>query len=63
MKVGDLVRIRHDEHLWLGHGVVLQLRGSEKQYYYAKVRWFDQWDELDFEWEVISALEVISEAG
>jgi len=61
MKVGDLVRIRHDENLWLGHGIVLELRGDE-QPYYAKVRWFDQWDEQEFEWEVISALEVISES-
>ena len=61
MKVGDLVRIRHDEHLWLGHGIILELRGGEKAHY-AKVRWFDQWDEQEFEWEVVSALEVISES-
>ena len=61
MKVGDLVRIRYDEQLWLGHGIILELRGDDKKYFYAKVRWFDQWDEQEFEWEVISALEVISE--
>jgi|TARA_B100000085_G_C18536501_1_gene510230 hypothetical protein len=58
MKVGDLVRIRHDTTHWLGHGVVLEIRAAGKQ---AKIRWFDAWDEDQIEWEQASALEVISE--
>ena len=60
MKVGDLIRIRHDDDYWLGHGIVLETAASGKQ---AKVRWFDVWDRTDdgIEWEQTSALEVISE--
>ena len=62
MKVGDLVRIRHDDNYWLGHGIVLAVRCSSKQ---AMIRWFDDWneDEVEVEWEQTSALEIISEGG
>ena len=62
MKVGDLIRIRHDDDYWLGYGVVLETAASGKQ---ARVRWFDGWDRTDdgIEWEQTTALEVISEAG
>jgi len=60
MKVGDLIRIRHDDDYWLGYGVVLETAAAGKQ---AKVRWFDVWDRTDdgIEWEQTSALEIISE--
>ena len=61
MKVGDLVGLGPDEHLWLGHGIILELRG-ERRRIMQKLDGFDQWDEQEFEWEVISALEVISES-
>ncbi len=62
MKVGDLIRIRHDDSYWLGHGIVLAVRCSGRQ---AKIRWFDDWneDEVEVEWEQTSALEIISEGG
>ena len=61
MKVGDLIRIKHDETYWLGHGIVLQIRAAGKQ---AKVKWFDVWERTDdgIEWEQTSALEIISES-
>ncbi len=59
MKVGDLVKIRGDDWHWLGHGVVLAVRCSSKQ---AMIRWFDDWDEDEIEWEQTSALEIISES-
>ena len=59
MKVGDLVRFKGDDWHWLGHGVVLDLRTSGR---YAKIRWFDDWEEDDdVEWEQTGALEVLSE--
>ena len=60
MKVGDLIKIRHDDDYWLGYGIVLDIAAAGKQ---AKVRWFDVWKREDdgIEWEQTSALEVISE--
>ena len=60
MKVGNLVRIKHDTAHWLGHGIVFAIRCSGRQ---AKIRWFDDWDEdeVEVEWEQTSALEIISE--
>ena len=51
MKVGDLVRIRHDTAHWLGHGIVFAIRCSGRQ---AKIRWFDDWDEDEVEVELES---------
>ena len=61
MKVGDLIRIRHDDDYWLGYGIVLDIAAAGKQ---AKVRWFDVWKREDdgIEWEQTTALEVISES-
>ena len=28
MKVGDLIRIKHDETYWLGHGIVLEIAAA-----------------------------------
>ena len=58
MKVGDLVRIRDDAFYWLGYGIVLAVRCSGRQ---AKIRWFDDWNEDEIEWEQTTALEIISE--
>ena len=59
MKVGDLVRIRHDTAHWLGHGLVLAVRCSGKQ---AMIKWFDDWEEDDdIDWEQTGALEIMSE--
>jgi hypothetical protein len=61
MKVGDLIKIRHDDDYWLGYGIVLDIAAAGKQ---AKVRWFDVWKREDdgIEWEQTTALEVISES-
>ena len=59
MKVGDLVRFKGDCWHWLGHGLVLAVRCSGKQ---AMIRWFDDWDEDEIEWEQTSALEILSES-
>ena len=61
MKVGDLIRIRHDDDYWLGYGIVLETAAAGKQ---TKIKWFDVWERTDdgIEWEQASALEVISES-
>jgi len=58
MKVGNLVRFRDDAFYWLGYGIVLETRASGKQ---AKIKWFDDWDEEEVDWEQTGALEIISE--
>ena len=59
MKVGDLIRFNGDAFHWLGYGGALDLRASGKQ---AKIRWFDDWDLEEIEWEQTGALEVLSES-
>tara|TARA_B100000212_G_scaffold247382_1_gene188975 strand:- start:1429 stop:1611 length:183 start_codon:yes stop_codon:yes gene_type:complete len=59
MKVGDLVRFKGDDWHWLGHGIILEVRASGKQ---AMIRWFDDWDDEDIDWEQTSVLEIISES-
>ena len=59
MKVGDLIKFRHDSYGLFGHGVVLEIAPLGGQ---AKVRWFDDWDDEEIAWETTSLLEVISES-
>tara|TARA_R110002074_G_scaffold199585_1_gene367384 strand:+ start:662 stop:844 length:183 start_codon:yes stop_codon:yes gene_type:complete len=58
MKVGDLVKIKHDTAFWLGYGVVVEIYAGGKQ---AKVMWLDNFDEDPLVIEQTSALEVMSE--
>ena len=59
MKVGDLVKFRHDDFSMFGHGVVLE---NPKLGGQVKVRWFDDWDDEKIAWENTKLLEVISES-
>tara|TARA_B000000557_G_scaffold15471_1_gene12051 strand:- start:140 stop:319 length:180 start_codon:yes stop_codon:yes gene_type:complete len=59
MKVGDLVKFRHDSYGLFGHGVVLEMASLGGQ---VRIRWFDDWDDEEIAWETTSLLEVISES-
>ena len=62
VKVGSIVRIRYDNDFWLGHGIVLAVRGTGTSADQTQVRWFDNFDEEPpVVWEMTSALEVVSE--
>ena len=56
MKVGDLVKVKHDEHNMLGHGVVLEIDIRR-----ARVHWVDEWEDCPVDWNPIWTLEVINE--
>ena len=46
MKVGDMVRVKHDPTGWFGFGVVLRLKNAEtRNCGEAFVHWFDEWSD------------------
>lgn len=58
LKVGDLVKIKHDVTRYFGYGVVLELRAS----YQARVYWFEHYDDQNAtEWEYTSTLILLEE--